>query len=497
MLRDVLTEITGKIDMRRLILISILCVIGLQLLSCKSKTVEIEITKQSEEMTSLDEKRTEQSDEMTSLDEKRTEQSDETLSNTTDSTEDDTVGSLPRITWCVMPYPLLTEDTLNDINHRLLENGIRCQVEVISVSDPGVEYEKWLEELKTKGEAPDIMLSGYWENGVLDAVAFAKKEFFSLNEYLQAEEGAVLQSSFSELEWSRVTIDGNIYTLPGRRDTLKDQGEVYLWVKDSYREEFKKHFDGSYESLHMMCRKNADGEQLIVAGDFYDSVVLSFLDSKELFYASYDPRSKQVIDLTKRPKTKEFLRMLYEDYRDGVCVRVTDPSELPNNAVAYICANKIDSLQGYTEMILSDAHFRSIMAASYGVLASSPNKELALKVLSVCFSDPGIASRLSWISGDAQKWQKLTEYYNTREPSSITGFIPDLSMRQRETIHQYSDDLFGIVNSMYITGSDGKTVLNSNYLELLEDFFAEPKDYGDIFDVINEQLDCWFERKGE
>ena len=460
------------------------------MLSCKSKPAEMETTTPTDDKSSLAANTTEP---LNPSKADITEQPKDSRPSTTEVSPDD---NLPRILWGVLPFPWLTDETLDDINHLLKEKGIQCRVEVIRTSASGLEYEKWLEELKAKGEAPDIMLSGYWENGTLDLIAFAKNEFLPLNDFLKTEEGKALWNSYSELEWERVTVDGNIYTLPGRSDTLKNQGEVYLWIKDSYREEFENHFDGSYESLHKMCGMNSEGEQIIVAENLSENIILAFLDAKEMFFASYDPKAEQVIDLLKLSKTKDFIRMLYEDCRDGKWVNEADTNNIPSNAMVYICTDRINPPKGYTETILSSAHFRSFMSSSYGVVASSPNKELAQKVLSVCFSDPGMASRLSWFSEDAEKWRMQTEYLKTREPSPITGFIPTLTTKQKDELSVYRNDLFGLVSSIYIM-QNGKTSINPDYLQLLEDSFANPKDYGDVFDVINEQLKRWFEQKDE
>ncbi len=41
----------------------------------------------------------------------------------------------------------------------------------------------------------------------------------------------------------------------------------------------------------------------------------------------------------------------------------------------------------------------------------------------------------------------------------------------------------------------GIGIVNPNFPSILEEYFATPKDYGEIYDKINRQLDEWTEKQ--
>ena len=55
-------------------------------------------------------------------------------------------------------------------------------------------------------------------------------------------------------------------------------------------------------------------------------------------------------------------------------------------------------------------------------------------------------------------------------------------------------DLFTLCSKMQVNRG-GKMELNSEFLSLLDEFYANPSDYGDVFEEINKQLSTWTKGK--
>ena len=113
-----------------------------------------------------------------------------------------------------------------------------------------------------------------------------------------------------------------------------------------------------------------------------------------------------------------------------------------------------------------------------------------MRVLTLCYSDPTVASMIDWRVADPEGWNRRTEQLKDSKPSWYTGFVPDLSLKQREDYTRYYMDFDELFSGMYLE-KGGQTEFNPDFLKHLDEFFE--KDYGDVFDVINEQLGKWIE----
>lgn len=399
------------------------------------------------------------------------------------------------IVWAVQIDSYIKEDDRKKVNRFLKNKGIDCQVEFVDVRALGVDYKDWLSNQKREGNAPDILGPGLWEHGLLDAPGFVADEFMPLDEYLKSEEGQELFNSYSDLEWRRTTVNGEIYSIPERLRDMRENGEIYLYLRDSAAGVFDENFDGTYDSLRILLEKNSDDESVIASEDLATGIVLAFLGMQEFYPVAYDPENRSFVDLTRRSEAKEFFRLLYRDIRDGIWVSEITPTSIPDNALCYVSTLKQTSLDGFTERVLSLASFRSRGSGSLGILATSTKKDLAFQVLCACFSDPEMASLLSWGEIDVEGWKERTRYLNTRGPSPITGFIPELTEEEHEILLSYYRDFNNLINRIYIY-NNGKPSVNPDYEDYLDGIFGDPKDYGNIFDKLNGQLKRWFETGG-
>ena len=401
------------------------------------------------------------------------------------------------IVWAVLITSWITEEARVQIQQMLDQKGLNCHIEFVEVQDSGKDYAEWLNGRKNTKKAPDIISSGAWENGIIDAAAFAEAEMLPLNDYLATEEGKALWDSFAEAEWDRTEFRGKYYTIPNRSQRMGGLNEWYMYVNDRYKEAFDESFDGTYESLRKICGADTGSPRVIATRGFGSSLLMAFMGYQNLFGASYDPQTQKVDVLTNQSETKELLQMIYMDYRNGLLNKLGYEEaleKLPDNTLVYITNDESESLEGYTKVVWVQDPCNTTIGGAYGVSATSTRKELALQVLAACYSDPEIASLLCWREADAERWTERTAYMNSLTARSTTGFFPEISTGQYAVLRKYADDLSNLCSKMSLN-IQGSSKLNTAYLDYLESFFSTPKDYGDTFDVMNEQLEAWHKDK--
>lgn len=406
-------------------------------------------------------------------------------------TEDPT----PHIAWAVHFGQNITEEAQAEIQAFIYEKGIDCRIDFTpTMYLAGTEYTDWLTEQKNNHAAPDILADGFWQNPLVEAVEFVRKEFLPIGEYLKSEEGKALYEAFAEVEWEQVAYGREVYTIP-RRLSQKMDGTVCLYVNNQFKDSFDAVFDGTYKSLQRLCEENHTNETyVLVTSGFTNQLLYVLTDVNQLNYATLSIQSLKAVNLTKQLQTKELLQSVYADYQSGRLLDRTTPESLPDNTMVYICVGNKGPIEGYTLYTWGQDMFTSGFGLAYGVLNSSANKELALQVISACYADPGIASLISWGVEDADEWKSRTDYLKTCKSSKLTGFWPNLTIEESEMLNRYEEDISELVREMHNKTFTG---INPDYETYLEQFFARSRDYGDIFDVINEQLDAWLAGKRE
>ena len=396
----------------------------------------------------------------------------------------------PHVVWAVHFTVDIPEEAQVVVQRFLKEKGIDCRVDFLPTSYlVGDEYTDWLAQQKEEGTVPDILSACVWESGVIEASAFVEKEFIPLKEYLDTEEGRKLRGSFSEVEWERTVVNGEIYTVPER--TFPEPDRVCLYVNNRYWNVFEEMYDGTYASLRAVCEALPDPHPVITSMRPGKSLLTSLEGYRNVFQLSYFLKDRTMVDLTRHNGTKELLQMVFEDHQNGLWVDVETPEEVPSNTLVYI-GGKTDLPDGYTEVVLSPDLFLTAPGISYGVLSSSPRKELALQVLSTCYSDPEIASLLFWKESDGKEWEKWTAYLNTFEASPLTGFVPDLTPEQRHAQQRYMEDTSALCSKLYVNRG-GVIELNPDYPQYLDWAYENPTDYGDVFEEMNRQLAAWLD----
>ncbi|MBR5347721.1 MAG: hypothetical protein IK125_00615 [Lachnospiraceae bacterium] len=410
--------------------------------------------------------------------------------STTDlSTTDDP----SHLIWTVARQPYISNEARTEINRFLHEKGIECEIEFVDV-EGGAYYRKWYEQQKQKDIIPDILAVSPWERGIYDAVEFIRSELLPLNDYLDTEEGKILLDSYCDLEWKQLTIDGNIYTVP-KRMRLRPY-DMFIYVNDRYKDAFEASFDGSYESLRKICEESEE-HPIIACYSLGANALCPFLGYSLKNKLFYDMDLGIFADLLQDDRLKGFLQEVYNDMQKGQFVSWASSDILSENVLAYISFDQSDdSYTGYTQYVLSPYRFMTD-PGSFGICASSTKPELAFQVLSACFSDSRIASLIGYGEVSVEEWNEETEVINSHTADKVTGFMPELSIEEIEQLYQIGDEITRFVSDM-ISSRDPVTgigIVNPNYPSILEEYFATSKDYGEIYDKINRQLEEWTKQK--
>ena len=404
------------------------------------------------------------------------------------------------LVWVNHYYNYVSEEAIGEVNRVLKEKGIRCIVDLTPVSDvTGEDYINLLEQLKEEGLAPDIVPAGFWRRGTYDGTAFVEKNLYPLNDYLSTEEGQELWKNYGEAEWKSVTVNGKIYNVPLRSISLTGTrlfNASYMYVNNKYKDSFETIFDGSYESLHQLLNMHADDEPIISTQIFGYPFALGLLNCKMINAAYYDLNLNEFVDLTRDNDLKNLLQQIYKDFQAGRIVTGVSnglpDSVIPENTLVYIPDGPLyqnKELEGYTPYILTHDLFASCVSISTGVLASSPYRELAVQVLGVCYSDPKLASLVNWKKENETAWLEWTEYANARGVGPVAGFLPNLSDDEIKTLHKQHEAVSELCSRLTQMGK------GDAYLEYLDTFFENPKDYGNVYEVINTQFKEWCENE--
>lgn len=425
--------------------------------------------------------------------------SQETSSTGFVSLEDD---PSPTVIWAVHATAYISEGTQAEIQRFLDDKGINCRIEFTPLLvQQNESYIEWLDKQKKEGTTPDILSGSYWQQGIVDLVPFVKKELAPLNDYLEADIGKTLYDSYAEVEWNRTAVDGVIYAIPFRVNQYQNtQGEFYLCVNDGYKAFFDAGFDGTYASLRKIMETIPGSPKIAMVPCFGINCAASLFQTQTIFNASYDWERNEIVDLTKQKDFKELLLDIYADYQRGVLVDIETVEQVNGKACAYIGFSgagwdHYDIPEGYTEYMLAPQKYLSTPGGgSYGISAFSEKKDLAFQVLSACYSDPKIASLLFWGTSDEVRWNERTHFLRTCASSPLNSFIPDITKEEFSILQSYNNDLNALGREFYLE-QGGRLTLNPNYSNVVEQFFASPKDYGGVLEKVNDQIREWIDKK--
>lgn len=401
--------------------------------------------------------------------------------------------SLPCVKWAVHFSSQIPVEAQLKVKKILQEKEVGFRIEFSSAPyDGGEEYAAWLAKQKAMNSAPDILSSSAWDNASIDAAAFVKDQFLPLSIHLKTEEWTSLREAYAPVEWEKTAVDGDIYVLPRRPGRL--DSSVYLYINDNYLKFFDESFDGTYVTLRAIYDKIGDDRlNIALFGAFTTAFPAMYGGYQRVLLAPYHAPSDKFTDILALQETKDFFSMIHRDMQKGILAKIEDEKDINEHTFAYIRVGKGPEIEGYTERIIKRDLFVTMTACSYGVLRDSPQKDLAVQVLAECYSDPRIASLLTWGYEDADEWNRMTDYLNSFQSSKITGFIPALSDEQLQELRSYSASIDSLYTKFWIVRNN-ETILNPDYDSFLDTLFDKRKDHEALFDELNRQLESWKEK---
>ena len=407
----------------------------------------------------------------------------------------------------ISAFGRITEEESKEINRILREKGIPCEVEFIpdTYHYHASEWERWIAENEDR---LDIVHVGAWNSDNFHMRGFMKNYLLPLNDYLDTEEGKALKEAYWEKGWkSAEAEDGRIYAVPSLGK--KAENRVYIAVNNEYLSHFSG-FQGDYNSLKRICEQIDYPEQKIVTAAL-NNYVITALSGYDWIYGNipYDAEEKTVVSTSECLEALQGTCLeLYQDLNDGVLVHETINPEKAEHPLIYIYSGEREEREGYTSLPLCDKQPIYGTSGTYGVLASCPRKELALQVLTACFSDPKIASILCWKTLDqdfqntwdwdstTDRWEERMKQAASEESGRMEGFFPEFSDEETSALNEYSNDLQVLSNGFYVpAGEDDAYKLNPNYeRNLKSNTLWSPKKhelYTIGIEALNREVEGW------
>ena len=403
------------------------------------------------------------------------------------------------ITWELGFYGAPNSDGQKEINRLLLEKGYDCEIRFVPTGAYTTDMIRpWLEEYEANNPPFDILFTGSFNDDYFEAIDFVREKYISLTDYLTSEKGRPLKEFFSPFEWSHTTIEGNIYAIPHMISPIASTPFVYLYVPDRYIELFSD-FDGSYSMLMDIYSAHHTADEVIVLGGM--STLESLLPYKRyLRTVPYDAKERAFIDISLDSEGIELIKMMAEDFHAGKLIVPSLTQVADENVFAFLRYSKIEQA-GFTALPLNGYAGYINLNMSYGVSQKSENQELALEILSACYTDPEISAYLLREMESEEAIAKRRSFLSQVEPGDIQDFFPELSKSQQETMIRYSTAYRNLFNSLIIYAYDEELkterwMMNDEYDvdELMSKL--ETPEFRQLLIELNTQLADYLKERG-
>ncbi len=399
------------------------------------------------------------------------------------------------ITWELGFYGAPNSDGQKEINRLLLEKGYDCEIRFVPTGAYGVgESRLWQEEYEANNPPFDILFTGSFNDDYFEAIDFVREKYIPLSDYLASEKGRPLKEFFSPFEWSHTTIRGDIYAIPHMISPVASTPFVYLYVPDRYIEQFSD-FDGSYSMLMDIYSAHHSADEVIVLGEL--STLESFLPYKRfLRTVPYDSKGQSFIDISMNLEDIELINRIAEDFHSGKLVVPILSQVADENMFALLEYSRIEK-EGFTAYPLNGYAGYINLNMSYGVSQKSENPELALEILSACYTDPEISAYLLREMESEEAIAKRRAFLSQVEAGDIQDFFPELTKAQQETMIRYSTAYRDLFNSLVIYAYDEEIkterwMMNEEYDvdELIRNL--EAPEFRQLLQELNVQLAEYF-----
>lgn len=379
------------------------------------------------------------------------------------------------ITW-VMPFATSmtpSEEEQWKINKYLYDCGYDCTIKFERIGLVDNEgNDQWITEYIDQNGIPDVVTVGYWStiDGPPD---YAKRCFYSLNEYLHSEQGYTLYEAFAPIEWMACNVDGNVYTIPWMIGKDKYNRGTYLLINEKYDEYFQD-FDGTYVSLHTIYNRiNDDSLRIVVknAGSIMSANLLYACMGYETYHGRlpYDPVNKCFVDFADPEngvKLGATVDLLYGDMEAGILWNpMLEEGNEPEQVLAYLVEGICVPKEGFKRVPMAEDPYDVLLGGAMGIYKDSEQKELALQIVSACFADPEIATLIYPAMQEKEWWNERRELLQTEKSSELTGFIPKTDAMMNEAYNAYEQEY----NNLLSTGmglfntSTGRWMLRKNF----------------------------------
>lgn len=396
------------------------------------------------------------------------------------------------VTWLYTFFHNISPEAQKEINRRLFAKGLDCKINFINAEYAvDQEYIDWLSDYESDDEHEpiDILYCGNWNNADRSS-AFAKGHLLSLDEFMSTEIGEELKNSYGQAEWSKVSVDGHVFTIPKSESDFYNNG-VYMVVGQEYNS-FFENFDGTYESLRKIYAEINNPELKIVI-DYLDvDSIIGFL-GWECTYNDipFDKNTKKTVDISSNDRLLPLMDLLYKDLESHVLVDLDVEGKSPADVLAYIYYGRRPVEEGYTEYEILAASYWRNLSATTGINKDSRQKELALQVLCACYTDPAIASLINWGIADEKKWKEKQKLMLAEECNELSGYAPNLTDEQIGFLREYRNILSRGMESTVLKYSEqtGKRQLNPHYEDVIKQLQADSKKYEGVLAALDKEME--------
>ena len=364
------------------------------------------------------------------------------------------------ITWVNPWMNYVSKENCREINRILYEKGYDCQIQFVKTDTVmGTEYAQWVERIE-KSMPLDILYTSSWNITEKEAeMQFLNTRLIPLNEYLESETGKALRDAYTDEEWKSVERDGMIYVIPkafvGAYEDYRLDGGDRLFVRPEYEKYFET-FDGTYASLKKIYNTIGDSRLRIGIQDVYSSEILFGLLGYESFRTlclPYSEESKTVINPVKSDEWPNLLSEIYGDLKAGLLVNLYYEKKAPEDMIAVIGSGSYKIPEGSREYLISRSVWEYNERGKYGISVNSTQKELAFRILSVCYTDPDILGCM-FPGIDRDTIEKRTEIMSAIPKSDITGIRMEqadaVTGREQEKDNSLRNAFSILVNTLYV-----------------------------------------------
>ncbi len=305
------------------------------------------------------------------------------------------------VRWAVPETFEIIPENLTALNEKLKEDGYNFTVEFIKVTNDASDNTIYYNELHNLDDI-DIAFSGYGSDYGTDISGDLIREGF-FAKLSELKSGNTLYDAYSEKQWNQTRIDGKIYTIPNANIT--NNGISFIFNKNYFSDKQISDFDLNFCSLDDML-KNAGvegtGNDIILDtgvskllesnGSVYKNGILlsaSTGKAEPLFYSNemesllYTLHSLSENNFISHEMT---LTSVFNEEKFYTPLKSGDFKVYITADIERLELEGIEIGAPYT-IRTTKPYIQTRLAGSTGIVADSNNKQSALKLLELIYTD--------------------------------------------------------------------------------------------------------------